>query len=745
MTQKYGKNFDINQYRTDEDEYDDDGFDNKENLYQGSALDDYTGWDNDLYNPDGTLRQGSLFDYDYENQSKKTGAASSWWRSKVRTPSYSHGYYHPNGGGSHYSDEETALRGKLQQELLEIARTVNAVRNTSGSLNREKNLKVAWSVGSGYGKNGANNIKNSSTIFLSPDPLTEKTKIKPDWTEDQRRDALIGEALTLTSMKKTLQPVNVKKIMEFKETEEEIKDLPLMERSEQEKFKLRVIARELWKSLETYKAQAEMLREYRGSRTYFSAYLAFYSDKNFKEVLQERMDTFKQEGSKYAPSIVTARALAWNINHANISSDQVEPTTEELEDAMIEAFDILMEAVDLRSTFQRWEVAVQAAEILNELDPEGEEEGGDDKWQKISDSLDNDSTDKIGNSDNLFGEGVSNDSQVHGNVDCNDLEDNRNDSEGKGLTDYSQGTEFITINRNSYQNNLQRSRNYYTPENKEEDWDDASETLNLERRALLRCYRYLKEMVEPWGEMMILPEYGLRSGRLSGNALWKVPTQLMDNDRVFHRNQIQGEVQNVSIALMMDFSGSMAGGSMQAQRRVGVLLHDLFKDFPLVDFHMFGHESWHTNQVYHFQEPELLYMYGPNGGTNEGTALARVAHEFLQLSPKKNRKVILSMGDGCSSPQDIKNAVRAIKREKMEVYDILIDGQIEQASDCYGKGKVVTIASKYNFKDRSSLDFGMLGIDEHTEDMSLLEKQLITAIRPWLSNILSRMHFLGSY
>jgi hypothetical protein len=138
-------------------------------------------------------------------------------------------------------------------------------------------------------------------------------------------------------------------------------------------------------------------------------------------------------------------------------------------------------------------------------------------------------------------------------------------------------------------------------------------------------------------------------------------------------------------------------------------------------------------------------MYGPNGGTNEGTALARVAHEFLQLSPKKNRKVILSMGDGCSSPQDIKNAVRAIKREKMEVYDILIDGQIEQASDCYGKGKVVTIASKYNFKDRSSLDFGMLGIDEHTEDMSLLEKQLITAIRPWLSNILSRMHFLGSY
>ena len=741
MTQKYMKKFDIDQYRTDENEYDDDGFDNKGDFYQGSALDDYTGWDNDLYNPDGTLRQGSLFDYDYENQSKKTGAASSWWRSKVRTPSYSYGYYHPNGNGSYYqSDEESQLRGKLQQELLEIARTVNAVRNTSGSLNREKNLKVAWSAGSGYGKNGANNVKNSSTIFLSPDPLTEKTKIKPDWTEDQRRDALIGEALTLTSMKKTLQPVNVKKIMEFKETEEEIKDLPLMERSEQEKFKLRVIAREIWKSLETYKAQAEMLREYRGSRTYFSAYLAFYSDKNFKEVLQERMNSFKEGDSQYAPSIVAARALAWNINHANISSDQVEPSTEEMEDAMIEAFDILMDSVDMRSTFQRWEVAVQAAEILNELDPEEEEEG----WKRISDSLDDETSDRIGNSDNLFGEGVANDSQVHGNVDCNDLEDSK-DPQGKGLTDFSEGTEFNVVNRNSYPNHLQRRVSHYSEEQKESDWRGASEVLEKERKSLLRCYRYLREMVEPWGEMMILPEYGLRSGRLSGNALWKVPTQLIDNDRVFHRNQIQGEIQNVSIALMMDYSGSMGGGSMEAQRRVAILLHDLFKDFPLVDFHMFGHESWWNNQIYYFDEPELLYLYGPNGGTNEGTALARVAHEFLELSPKKNRKVILSMGDGCSNAQDIKNAVRAIKREKMEVYDILIDGRIEQASDCYGKGKVVTIASRYQNKSMSSLDFDMLGIDENTEEMSLLEKQLITAIRPWLANILSRMHFLGSY
>ncbi|MEK9697504.1 MAG: vWA domain-containing protein, partial [Candidatus Poseidoniales archaeon] len=143
---------------------------------------------------------------------------------------------------------------------------------------------------------------------------------------------------------------------------------------------------------------------------------------------------------------------------------------------------------------------------------------------------------------------------------------------------------------------------------------------------------------------------------------------------VFHRNHVQGETQDVSVALLMDYSGSMNGASYECQRRIALILHELFNDFPMVDFHMYGHESWYTNQVYGLTSIETTYYKKPNGGTNEGTALARAAQEFLAVSPKKNRKVILTMGDGHSNQEEIKKSVKMIRKAGIEVYDILIDG-----------------------------------------------------------------------
>ena len=759
--------------------YDDDDY-NEDGTLKKDVLSDYTG---SFYDDDGYYQgygQSSLFDYDYESYSKTNGASSSWWRSKFRKSDYRSINYYPN----QEVDPQAELNAKLSQDLKEIARTVNAVRNTKGALNRERNLKVAWSgsVTRRYGRNefrgsSANNTSNSSTIHLSPDPLTPDSKIKPDWSEDQRRDALIGEALTLTSMKKTLQPVNVKKITEYEIEDEVIKDLPLMERSEQEKAKLRIIARELWKSLETYKAQAEMLQEYRGSRAYFSAYLAFYSDKTYRDQVQEMMDSFANEEledddvshvlgpalpsktvsetlnpKKYKKSMVAAHALSWNVNHANINNDQVEPKTEEMEDVMIEAFDILMNGVDMRSTFQRWETAVEAAEILNtlDLDDDGEEGEGkssdEENGQSIQDSLAEGSNNKNGNSDNLFGKPVDNESEIQGTIDCNELDDAKDEDAAKGLTDLSSGTEFIEESISRMENEYKDRRPNWQDIDAEwdkviqRDYDDLSE----DRVKLQRSLRYLRQLVEPYAELISLPEYGLRSGRLSGNALWKVPTQLLDNDRVFHRNHVQGDTQNVSIALLMDYSGSMGGNSYCCQRQLAMLLHDLFSDFPMVDFHMYGHEAWHTNRIYGLSSIETVYHKKPHGGTNEGTALARTASEFLASSPKKNRKILLTMGDGCSNQEDIKKSIKMIRKSGMEVYDILIDGNFELASEAYGAGKAVTVASSYYNKASSSINFDEVGITELTPDEDLIQAQVISILRPWLASIFSRMQNMGS-
>ena len=124
-----------NIFHYDDDEYNEDG------TLKADIMDDFSG---SFYDDDGYYQgygQSSLFNYDYESSSKPNGAASSWWRSKFR--SHDTYDYSPNAGGT--QDKDFLLRAKLNKELKEIARTVNAVRNAKGALNRERNLKVAWS------------------------------------------------------------------------------------------------------------------------------------------------------------------------------------------------------------------------------------------------------------------------------------------------------------------------------------------------------------------------------------------------------------------------------------------------------------------------------------------------------------------------------------------------------------------------------------------------------------------------
>jgi hypothetical protein len=409
-----------------------------------------------------------------------------------------------------------------------------------------------------------------------------------------------------------------------------------------------------------------------------------------------------------------------------------------------------MDGVNMRSTFQRWEAAVAAAEILNTLDNDEQEESDEENGNKIAQTLGDGSDAKNGNSDNLFGKSVDNEAGATGIIDTTEF-DKENDQESleKGLTDCSKGTSYEVVTKDSLiKQATERWENtqYYDQELEKanENWEYATQQIYTDRMELRRSLRYLQQLVEPYAELMSLPEYGLRTGRLSGNALWKVPTQVIDNDRVFHRKHVQGDTQEVSIALMMDYSGSMHGVSIQIQRKMALLLYDLFKDFPIVDFHMFAHETWYTNQVYNMTDIETVYFKSPTGGTNEGTALGRTATEFLALSPKQNRKVILALGDGCSGPADIKKSVKMIRKAGMEVYDILIDGDRAQATECYGAGKVVTVASCYQYKETASVSFQDLNLTEQTDENDLLQAQIIAVVRPWLAQIFSRMHNLGA-
>ena len=735
----------------------------------GSVWDDFSSdvYDDDMYNHDGTLKQGSLFDdsYDYESTYARGGAASSWWRGKFST-SYD---YKPS-----YLDADNQmamLNHRLSKELKEISRTVNAVRNTLGAKNREKNLKVAWS-GTQFGRSyrkSANNSTNHPTIYLSPDPLTDKDRIKPDWTEDQKRDALIGEALTLTSMKRTVQPVNVKKIQEVAVDDEVIRDLPLMERSDQEKAKLRTIAREMWKSLETYKAQGELLQDYRGCRPYFAAYLAFYSDKGYKEKLEEELNGDQMN------SIKAAAVLAWNLNHMNVPAEQLLPPEGDVEDVMLEAFEIIMDAVNYRSTFQRWEASVQAAEVLRQLDKDDEEDiDPEKKGEEIGDDLMEFLMEPSnGNTNNLFGGEIENQSGATGKEEVEQDESMDLQDAEKAFSDCSTYTEFIEITK-EYLLAADRSRGHYymhadlnprrylsfeenklvddkvlpIPDKDCREWDVVIPwVLAHYREKNKRMLRILKDQLEPNAKSMVLPEYGMRSGRVTGNSLWKVPTNLPDSDRVFHRKVSQGDSKEVTLAMLIDFSGSMSGASLQTTKRIALLLHDLLLSFPQVRLELYGHEVCHQNTVMKFASIEELFAKPAGGGTNEGTALARTGLEFLRSSFRKDRKLLLVIGDGCSGFAEIEKAVTIMSRTGIELYDILIDGDMKTATQLYGRGKVVGIYSYLEGYGTSQEMTDMLksaGYTNETPQEVILEAQFLSILRPWLTKVLQQLHDMGS-
>ena len=696
-------------------------------------------WDNqgaeDYYND---YSQGELFDEeDYESVSTKKGAASDWWRGYFGKNSRSrfyggYGGYIDDGGEEHEPPEQLRLKDELRQ----IARTVNAVRNTSGALKRERNLKVAW-AGQGFSRadHNQNNMRSTSTIYISPDPLTEKGTIKAKWTEGQKRDALVGEALSLTAMKRIVQPSHVKQIMANKQPGEYIAQLSLLEIDERERAVQLMIARELWKSLETYTAQQDLLKDYRGCRAYFAAYLAFYSDEGYKSKLIASM----QDEPEKINAFRAAAVLAWNINHFGHKSDQVNPPPGDVEEIMIEAFEVLMEGLNLRSTSQRWEKAVEAAQILRDLDPEGKDQDQEFLDQSGQDAMDfmDGANGANGNTENMFGAQVQNASQMQGQIDCDDLEDDEQAS--SGLTEISETAKLHEVTDASLAHGKMGGRwNRSVLEA-----DRIADLMRQIREETAMVLASLKKVVEPYAHLPVLPEYGMRSGRLSRSSLWKVTTNLVDNDRVFFRKVTQGVTNKVSIGLLLDYSGSTHGGVLDCEKRIAVILNDLFSMFHQVDLHLFGHEDGNYNNIYHFESLKGTLAYDSGGGTNEGTALACAAKALNQVTPRGRRKILFAIGDGCTGPDEIKASVKAIRQSGMEVYDILVtqyDDAKHQAVDCYGEGRVVTLDPWTEIQESNmSTSYG-----DNSVLIDVLMGQLTRIMRPWLVQMFARLNNMGS-
>lgn len=708
--------------------YDLDDFDEDGNLKSAESY----------YKPKGTTYAS------YGSYGNTSSSASSRWTS--RFSSYDGGYY------SSLSDENKE-KARMDKELKTVARSVNSVRSVQGKLKREQDLIVRWSQG-----DNENNVRGKNEIHLSPDPLVDDVNLKNDWTIDQRRDVVIGEALALVGMKRLTTPIVAKRILEDLNSIEchignELKwDYTISETTDHALVK--ALAGKLWKAIEQDAARATILAEYRGSKPYFAAAQTYYSDDTVKEGINELVQ--QQEGfdladeQRVGSAITAGSMLSWNINHSLNPADSITPPDGTFADTCEAAMEYLAQAVTSVKTTERFDLAVKAAKVLASLEPKREnparppDPSKDDEGQqpddqetklrkKILKELLEDKKDGTYNSS--FGR-PSNKSGAKGSQETSNISDDSAD----GLTEASRYTEFSRVTGNGRA----------TAETKQK----LEKYRNLNRLALAR----LKKKLDPISRRSYLPEHGLRRGRLTNSALWKATVEMPDNDRIFHRKTLQGIDRMLSIGLLVDFSGSMNGAAIRAAKRVTVLLHDALKEYPNVDLQIFSHQgSNYNNTIRHFETIEGFMAHRTGGGTDEGSAYARCAKEMMSICPKGSRKILFALGDGLSNAEEITNAVNLARDAAIETVDILLhdirynayygsaEERLRQVSKLYGESCASVIPFTDNRHEEINPDWNddyKEHVRKNNEDVAKygnLTQQLTNVLEPWLTRLLNRI------
>ena len=755
--------------------------------HQTSFYDTYDDWgygngyrptdlrhDADDYDEDGNLKSAysnyKSVPQNYGSYGSSDYSASSQWSSRFHH--YDGGYY------SSLSEEDKAVK-IYEKELKTIGRSINSVRSVSGKLKREQQLEVHW-TSSGQ----QNNVSGRNEIYLSPDPLNDHYTHKPDWTKDQRRDAVLGEAYTLVGMKRLTTPIVAKKIIHTFEDdraklEYEICDGWSGHRTDTHTLLKRSIAAILWKAIEQDAARSEVLKEYRGSKPYFAATQVYYSNESVKVEIEQAASVLDglQLGDELlaGSSTIGASLLAWNINHSLDKNEIIDPPKNgDFYTHLEEAMNLLADAVCSFKTTVRWEKAMEAADVLILLEPniakpespsECEDDEDGENEQKANQPLAKDDNpdvrqkvlemlrDKLnGDQKTAFGDG-ENQTGASGKQEVENIEDDSTD----GLSDGASHTQIHQIESiESYNKFLESRRGYrnYVV------WDHhhfADAQLSKYNSETAHVVNRIKRKLDPISKRNYLPEHGLRRGRLTGSSLWKATTELPDNDRVFHRKQAQGVDRHLDIGLMIDFSSSMDGEALEIAKKCALIIKESLADFNNVNVLLFGHQSLSgPNTIYQFHDDLAFVALRANGGTNEGSGYAACAKAMINQCSRSSRKILFAIGDGMTGEDELRNCVQEAGNAGLETVDIFIsspdrgmyknrsDDCFESASGIFGEANIARIyevglqeiSQFYSVDHQATLKTAN---EEALAKRGSMQSQVLQIIEPWLTKLMSRM------
>ena len=559
---------------------------------------------------------------------------SSYWSSRYEA--YGTSYY--SSGDSKYD--------KYIEILRSIRRSANVVGTTKDASGNDREIKVQWA-----GEECRNSTR-SDTVYLSPQVVDGKDSSEGSkWTQDERQDVLIAEALTESTLKRTM------------DSDVEDSMVASLKDPEHKEYARRVLAHHLWNVLERLHAESEVTGEYPGFTGYFAAYRSYYTSPGAFEALSKLLKEDECTGS-------AIKALFWELLHPEKHLE----ASPKLTDALKYAFDEIskVKSSDQRAQtsrrivddfFRRW--PNDCIDDKGGRTPERDAREQSDPYLQFFKGLTQDEktpADKAGGDARLGdkvaprSEAIKGDARVAGS-DHGDEYGVYSPAEAAStldeLSDFKEGILNVSVPGTGF----------------------AKKYADL-RQSLLAPITALRSQLKLRNEDNRMLEHGLRKGRLDEGSLYKlgIDDGAHADHNVFEIEEAASPPR-IALCILVDESGSMSanvyekrGGvdtysgftRMEAARDTAIIVSEAVRGFPDLEVCVLGHSgqgrylNGHTDKlvVNHYLTPDL-----PNNRVSlassrawvenlDGYALAYVAKKMLSWYDDTYTKVIVHISDG---------------------------------------------------------------------------------------------------
>lgn len=217
------------------------------------------------------------------------------------------------------------------------------------------------------------------------------------------------------------------------------------------------------------------------------------------------------------------------------------------------------------------------------------------------------------------------------------------------------------------------------------------------QKSLERVSRYIpairKALQYRGGERKIVNK-GLRSGVLDTS---KIAEAYQGVETVYMRNSTQ-KATDLAVCVLIDQSGSMYGPNIEAATDTAILLTEALSSIKNLKLFIYGHDADSKVNIYSYVEDRKGSRYSLGSTASyysnlDSKAILEVAGRVRKQFSGEVLFFVISDGSPCEDPQNVKKAVKDLKKKGFNIMSIGIEDDYE-AKDMYENHVLLTDMSR---------------------------------------------------